>query len=75
MRTHDSKIQLWAWPKVQASSSTILSGKKEKCITDHNKRSSYRITKNSSTSHSPKKMECLAPWLGHVLKTGSYITL
>ena len=36
-----------------------------------------QITKNASTFHirEKKKIECLAPWLSLVRKTGSHITL
>ena len=37
--------------------------------------SNIKITKNSSTFYSLKKIKCLAPWLGHVRKTGSHVTL
>ena len=34
-----------------------------------------KITKNASTFHSLEKIECLAPWLSHMCKTGSHVTL
>ena len=31
--------------------------------------------KNNPTFHSPEKIECSAPWLGHMHKTESHVTL